>query len=35
MLYEAAKVEEVDQDGRGADEDVRQDGGVDLAEVSR
>jgi hypothetical protein len=35
MLYEDAQMEEVYEDGRGADEDVREEGGVDFAEITR
>ena len=34
VFYQAADVEEVDEDGGFADEDVREDGGVNFAEVA-
>ena len=34
VFDEAAQVQEVDEDGGGADEDVGEDGGVDFAEVA-
>ncbi len=34
MLYEDAEVEEVYEDCGGADEDMREEGGIDFAEVA-